>query len=56
LFDYCDEHFRKGLGILMDGAKLEQLMLGAGFIDVTVRKLKLEVGTWGPGTYRFDVG
>jgi len=34
----------------MDGAKLEQLVLGAGFIDVTVRKVKIEVGTWGPGT------
>ena len=34
----------------MDGAKLEQLMVGAGFIDVTVRKVKVEVGTWGPGT------
>jgi hypothetical protein len=40
----------------MDGAKLEQLMLGAGFIDVTIRKLKLEVGTWGPGNPAAGVG
>ena len=31
----------------MDGAKLEQLMLGAGFIDVTVKKIKRPIGPWG---------
>ena len=31
----------------MDGAKLMQLMIDAGFIDVRARKIKLEVGTWG---------
>lgn len=31
----------------MDGAKLEQLMINAGFTDVQAKKLKLEVGTWG---------
>ena len=34
----------------MDGGKLEQLMLDAGFIDVSVKKIKIEVGDWGPGT------
>ena len=34
----------------MDGGKLEQLMIDAGFIDVSVKKMKIEVGDWGPST------
>ena len=49
-FEYCEESFRKKLGIFMDGAKLEQLMLGAGFIDVSVKKVKRPIGPWGSTT------
>jgi hypothetical protein len=38
------------MGILMDGGKLEQLMIDAGYIDVNVKKIKIEVGDWGPST------
>ena len=34
----------------MDGGKLEQLMIDAGFIDISVKKIKIEVGDWGPST------
>ena len=34
----------------MDGGRLEQLMVDAGFIDVSVQKIKIEVGDWGPST------
>jgi len=37
------------MGILMDGVKLEQLMIDAGFIDISVKRIKIEVGDWGPG-------
>lgn len=40
------------MGILMDGCKLEQLMIDAGFVDVTVKKIKIEVGDWGPSLLR----
>ena len=33
----------------MDAAKLEPLMVDAGFVDVTLKKIKIEVGDWGPG-------
>lgn len=34
----------------MDGGRLEQLMIDAGFVDVSVKKVKIEVGDWGPST------
>jgi len=37
------------MGILMDGAKLEPLMIDAGFVDVNVMKLKIQIGEWGAG-------
>jgi len=36
----------------MDGCELEQLMIDAGFVDVTVKKIKIDVGDWGPGWFR----
>lgn len=45
--DYINEEFRFRMGIYMDGAKLEQLMIDVGFIDVLAKKVKLEIGTWG---------
>jgi hypothetical protein len=45
--EYVNDKFRIQMGIFMDGAKLEQLMIDAGFIDVHAKKVKLEVGTWG---------
>lgn len=50
-FEYVDDHFRAGMGILMDGKKLEQLMLDVGFVDVNVKKIRIEVGDWGPGIH-----
>ena len=38
----------------MDGGKLEPLMTDAGFTDVNVKKIKIEVGTWGAGKLRDD--
>ena len=49
LFEYVDEYFRKGQGIMMHGEKIEQLMIDARFVDVNVRKVKIELGDWGPG-------
>jgi len=34
----------------MDGGKLPQLMKNAGFVDVRRRKIKVEIGPWGPGS------
>ena len=50
-FEYVHDHFRASMGILMDGGKLEQLMIDAGFVDVTVKKIRIEVGDWGPGLF-----
>jgi hypothetical protein len=36
----------------MDGAKLEQLLIDAGFVDVNVAKIKIEVGDWEPSIVR----
>jgi len=38
--------------ILMDGAKLEQLMIDVGFVDVNMRKVKIEIGDWGSSIRR----
>lgn len=35
--------------ILLNGENLEQLVRDAGFVDVSVRKMKIEVGDWGSG-------
>jgi hypothetical protein len=43
------KHFREEMKLLIHGERLEGLMLGAGFIDVTVRKIKFEIGDWGSG-------
>lgn len=51
LFEYVNDHFRKGMGIIMDGSKLEPLMIDAGFVDVSVKKIKIEVGTWGSSNF-----
>ena len=40
------------MGILMDGAKLEQLLIDAGFVDINVAKIKIEVGDWEPSIVR----
>jgi hypothetical protein len=40
---------REGKGILMDGGKLPELMKNAGFVDVRRRKVRIEIGAWGPG-------
>lgn len=40
----------------MHGENIEQLVIDAGFVDVNVRKVKIELGDWGPGlpsTYAF---
>lgn len=35
----------------MDGSKLEPLMIDAGFVDVSIKKIKIEVGTWGSSNF-----
>jgi hypothetical protein len=44
-----DEYYRKGQGIMIHGEKIEQLVIDAGFVDVNVRKVKIELGDWGSG-------
>lgn len=42
---------------MIHGEKIEQLVIDAGFVDVNVRKVKFELGDWGPGlpsTYVFS--
>ena len=34
---------------MIHGEKIEQLVIDAGFVDVNVRKLKIELGDWGSG-------
>jgi hypothetical protein len=41
---------REGKGILMDGEKLPEMMKNAGFVDVRRRKIRIEIGAWGPGS------
>jgi hypothetical protein len=41
---------REERGILMDGGKLPELMKNVGFVDVRRRKIKIEIGPWGPGS------
>jgi hypothetical protein len=43
------KHLREEMKLLIHGERLEWLMCGAGFIDVTVRKIKIELGDWGSG-------
>jgi hypothetical protein len=43
------KHLREEMNILLDGIELERLMLQAGFVDVSSRTIKIEVGDWGPG-------
>jgi hypothetical protein len=37
-------------GIFMDGGKLPELVKNAGFVDVQRRKIRIEIGAWGPGS------
>ena len=50
------EDMRDGKDILLDGSRLESLMLEAGFVDVKAKKLKIKVGDWGPGCFSFRNG
>jgi len=34
---------------MIHGENIEQLVLDAGFVDVNVRQVKIELGDWGPG-------
>ena len=45
--------FRERKNILLDGAELEGLMKRAGFVDVTSRRIKIEIGSWGKGLTPF---
>jgi ubiquinone/menaquinone biosynthesis C-methylase UbiE len=49
LSQYLHDHFRVNLNMLLDGSELEKLMIDTGFVDVEARKIKLEIGDWGPG-------
>jgi hypothetical protein len=47
-----NQWYRVERQLLLGGDELEQLMTEAGFIDVKVRVVKLEIGDWGPGLFQ----
>ena len=48
------EYFRDKQKLLMDGKRLEQLMIDAGFVDVKATQIKVEIGDWGPGLFQAE--
>ena len=42
--------YRDAEGLLMGGENVSVLMHNAGFADITVRRIKIEIDDWGPGT------
>jgi len=55
-FQYVHQQFRVEQGIMMHGEKLEQLVIDAGFTDVQVRQIKIELGDWGPDPAKHEIG
>ena len=49
--NHIQRRLRDGQQIMINASELEGLMLQAGFTDVTTKRLKIEVGDWGPGAY-----
>jgi hypothetical protein len=47
---FMQKDLREERGILMHGEKLPDMMKSAGFIDVRKRRIRVEIGAWGPGT------
>jgi hypothetical protein len=45
------KHLKEEKGIFLDGGQLEHLITEAGFTEVTAKKLKIEIGDWGPGPF-----
>lgn len=48
---FMQKDLREEKGILMDGEKLPGLMKKVGFVDVRKRRIKTEIGPWGPGSF-----
>jgi hypothetical protein len=47
--EFMQKDLREEKGILMHGEKLPEMMKSAGFVDVRKRRIKVEIGAWGPG-------
>jgi len=48
LFAYVQKELREKKGIFMDASKVPELVKNAGFVDVRRRKIRIEIGAWGP--------
>jgi len=50
--EFMQTDLRDEKGILLDGSRLADMMKKAGFVDLTERKIKIEIGPWGSGLSR----
>lgn len=48
------QYFRVEKQTFLSGEDVEQLVRDAGFVDVSVKVVKLEFGEWGPGQLRLQ--
>jgi hypothetical protein len=39
----------------MDAEKIPELVKNAGFVDVRRRKIRIEIGPWGPGSKQYQI-
>ena len=47
--EFMQKDLRDEKRILLDGERLADMMKTAGFVDVSKRKIKIEIGPWGSG-------
>jgi hypothetical protein len=47
--EFMQKDLREERGILVSGDKLSDMMKSAGFVEVRKRRIKVEIGAWGPG-------
>jgi len=47
--EFMQKDLRDEKRILLDGERLADMMKTVGFVDVSKRKIKIEIGTWGSG-------
>jgi len=47
--EFMQKDLRDEKRILLDGERLADMMKTVGFVDVSKRKIKIEIGSWGSG-------
>lgn len=47
--EFMQKDLREERGILVSGDSLSDMMKTAGFVEVRKRRIKVEIGAWGPG-------